>query len=203
MSANIETPQFFGKKGYTTGEKSLTFEQVSSLLRIMEDLTDLALFEVAVTGGLRRGDIVKLNWSNLDFSTGKLSFHEQKKKRVHTVFLPQKTLQTLKMLRNANPDDFWIFTGFSEKRHGRGHMSERTAYDRFQEYLVKAGIQTEADRRPFHALRSTCIKLCQKKGWTIEQTAKHVGDTVRVIQEHYNTPSEEEMKAATESKPLI
>jgi hypothetical protein len=66
-------------------------------------------------------------------------------------------------------------------------------------YLKRAGL----GNRPFHALRATCIKLCQSKGWTPEQTAEHVGDRISTIQAHYLTPSVEEMKAVVSARVLI
>ena len=68
-----------------------------------------------------------------------------------------------------------------------------------QFYLDRAGLP----RRPIHARRATCIKLCQGRGWSAEQTAELVGDEVKTIQEHYLTPSVEEMRAVMEDKPVI
>jgi integrase len=75
----------------------------------------------------------------------------------------------------------------------------RTAYTRLQKYCDKAGIP----RRPFHALRATCIKRCQAAGWSIEQVAKLTGDTIAVIQEHYSWPSSSEMQEVAMEKPVI
>ncbi|MCG2825156.1 MAG: hypothetical protein L6265_01035 [Thermoplasmatales archaeon] len=71
--------------------------------------------------------------------------------------------------------------------------------NRFQKYLVVAGVES----KPFHALRATCIKLCQRGGWSVEQAAKLVGDTIRVVQEHYTTPSNEELKQVARERPII
>lgn len=57
--------------------------------------------------------------------------------------------------------------------------------------------------RPFHSLRATCIKLAQWKGWTPEQVAKLTGDSIRVIQQHYSTPSRDEMQKVATEKPLL
>lgn len=188
---------------YRTGEKSLTSNQVDKLFQVIENFTDLVFFRLAVSSGFRRGDIVILRWKDVNFDKGCISFQEQKKDRIHTVFLSESVLMDLKRLRNQNPNEYYLFPGGSEKKRGRGHISSKTAYNMYQEYLVKAGIQGKDDRRPFHSLRSTCIKLCQKAGWSAEETAKHVGDTVRVIQEHYSTPSDEEMREAARSKAII
>jgi len=46
-------------------------------------------------------------------------------------------------------------------------------------------------------------KLCQRRGWSVEQAAKLVGDTIRVVQEHYTTPSNEELKQVVRERPII
>jgi integrase len=77
--------------------------------------------------------------------------------------------------------------------------SGRTAHRKLQDYCDKAQIP----RRPFHALRATCIKFCQRAGWRVEEVAKLTGDTIAVIQEHYSTPSESEMQEAIEKKAIL
>jgi integrase len=89
---------------------------------------------------------------------------------------------------------------FPKENNVKKHLCSKTAYNMLQRNLSKLGFKENV---PFHALRATCIKLCQKAGWTPEQTSKHVGDTIRVIQEHYSTPSIEEMKSVTRSKPIL
>ena len=68
-----------------------------------------------------------------------------------------------------------------------------------QRNLRKANIPT----RPFHALRATCIKLHQAAGLTPEQTQRIVNDSLRVIQQHYTTPSDEEMKTVIRGVELL
>jgi len=191
------------RKKIKSGEHSLTSQQVQNLLEAIDDLTAKALFEVAVHLGLRRGDIVKLKWKDVDFESATLSFFESKKDRTRHVPIPPRVLRTLKMLKNSQDNEYYVFPGRSEKKYGKGHISDRTAYNWFQKYLRKAGIQGDYDNKPFHALRATCIKLCQKAGYTPEQAAKLIGDTVRVAQEHYSTPSDEEMREVVEKKELI
>src|SRR6056297_50938 len=188
------------KISYRTGEKSLTPEQVRKLLEIIDEFTDLVFFKTALNCGMRRGDIVRLRWKDIDWEKWCISFEEMKKDRVHTVFLSEEMLMELKRLRNQNANEYYLFPGRSEKKRGKGHISSKTAYNKYQMYLRKAGIQQQDEFRPFHSLRSTCIKLCQRAGWKREEAAKHVGDTVRVIDEHYATPSEEEMKEAAKTR---
>lgn len=187
------------KKGYKTGQKALTEENVKSLLESIGNLEHLALIQLGISAGIRREDIVRIKTKDIDFNKGTVVFYEHKKRRTKTVFPGTTSMNSLKMLKTINKKSEFLFPGRSEKKYGKGHLSGRQAYNILNTYLEKAGL----DKRPFHALRATCIKLCQKKGWTAEQTAEHVGDTIRVIQEHYATPSTDEMRQVASEKSLI
>lgn len=179
---------------YKTGRKSLTEPQVKKLLSVITDLKHLALFQVAISTGIRRSDIVSLKTGDFEQKTRKLSFYEQKKRRNRTVYLSDEVSTTLQMVINSEPKQDHFFPGSSN-----GHMSSKTAYNILQKYLKKA----ELEQRPFHSLRATCIKLCQKRGWKPEETAELVGDSLKVIQEHYSIPSSDEMSEVTKEKSIL
>ena len=184
---------------FRTGRKTLTEAQLNKFLSVITDINHLALFKLAVSTGLRRGDIVKVRVNGFDYDNKSITFYEEKKKRIKTVFIPESVANTIQMVLNANPREIYIFHGSSEKCHNKGHISSKTAYNIFQRYLKKSGLE----QRPFHSLRATCIKLCQKRGWKPEETAELVGDTLRVIQEHYTIPSDDDMKEVSKNKAII
>ncbi len=191
----------------TIGEYSLTKKELEKMFSVVDNLEDLVLLEVAVTTGIRREDIGhgmikrkrKSNWikiesgiriKDIDFSEKKLSFYESKKDRIHTVPLEESGLMNIRRLINSRgkqQSEFLIT------------YSGRTAYTKLQEYCDKAGIR----RRPFHALRATCIKLRQEAGWAEAKTAKLIGDTVNVVQTYYATPSFSELAEETRTKPIL
>ena len=177
------------RERYRSGEKALTQGQVGEFLAVVTDVRDLALFQIALTGGLRRDDIVNLKRDGVNFEDGTIHFWEKKKRRFKTIYLPSTTMNTIQMVFKAYPKEKGLLFPISSK----------TAYNRFQKYLKRAGLPS----RPFHALRATCIKLCQLRGWSSEMTAEHVGDSVPTIQAHYLTPSKEEMRAIAREKPII
>lgn len=178
-----------------TGEKALTEAKVKKLFSVVTDLKDLALLQIAIAGGVRRKDIVAIEKNNIDYKNNSITFYEHKKRRILTVFLPRNVMNTIAMLDKSNKKSPYLFYS----KDNKGHIASKTAYNILQKYLVIAGIESI----PFHALRSTCIKLCERRGWTEQQTAKHTGDTVRVIQEHYLTPSVEEMKEVAQDKAIL
>lgn len=189
----------YSRKSYKTGQHALTEEELDKLLSVTDDFVVEVAFRLGVATGLRREDLASLMWKDVRFNESRIVFFEQKKRRTKEVYLSESMLNRLRQLRNMFPDEHYLFPGGSDVKYGKGHLSGKTLYNKLQQYCVKAGIRT----RPFHALRATCVKLCQKRGWTIEQTAEHVGDTIRVVQEHYATPSLDEMKATVNERALL
>lgn len=189
----------FSREQVTSGEHSLTPEEASTLLNNCEDFTERMLIKIALTCGIRRYDISRLAWKDIDFEENKILFYEHKKRRSKIVYFDDNTKAELKQLRNIHKEEHYLFPGRSDKKHGKGHISDKTAYNILQKNLKKAGLP----QRPFHSLRATCAKLCQAKGWSVEQTAKHLGDTVAVVQQHYVTPSVQEMKVIATEKGLL
>lgn len=184
---------------FRTGRKSLSEANIDALLSAITNLEHSALIMLAISTGIRRSDIVRIKQADFDHETRKLSFYESKKRRIHTVYVPLNVANTLQMVKSANKKSIYLFPGNSEKKNGKGHLSDRNAYNILNKYLKKAGLE----KRPFHALRSTCIKMCQKKGWAPEETAELVGDTIAVIQEHYMIPSDQEMREVSKDKAIL
>jgi integrase len=176
--------------------QSLSLTQAKHLLSSIPDLGDMVLIELAINCGLRRGDIVSVKQADIDFETRTLKFHEHKKNRIHTVPFSEKMSQSLAMWMRMNKKSQWLFPA---RQKNSNHISSRTAYNILQRCLERAGLP----KRPFHALRGTCVKLCQKAGWSIEQVAELTGDSIPVIQQHYATPSDEEMREVANDKAII
>lgn len=181
---------------YRTGEKALTYEQVQALLSLKNlSLLEEGLLRLGLNGGLRREDIVGVRAPDLHDEDNSLTFYEHKKRRNHTVCLSLATVKVLNQIRKEYPS-IWLFPATDPKRH----IASKTAYNILQRHLVKIGVPTPW---PFHSLRATCVKLCQRAGWTETMAARHIDDSVRVVQEHYSIPSMEEMKQAMREKTII
>jgi integrase len=201
------------KDRYTTGEHALNQKEYLKLVAVIDHLEDEVMMKLAISTGIRREDlchgtmkrkridkttkkvidykvITGIKIADIDFEQKKLSFLESKKNRIWEVPLSDEMLVLIKKLINSrgkNQHEYLIT------------YSGRTAHRKLQMYCDKARIP----RRPFHALRATCIKFCQAAGWAPEQVAKLTGDTIAVIQEHYSTPTNAEMQAVVQDKPII
>jgi len=180
---------------YHSGEKALTIHQVQTLFQHITNLQDLALLKLTIAAGLRRSDIIGVKKADINFSNSTVTFYEHKKSRTRTVPLPPDCIITLRRWDHVNKSK-WLFPS---KYEANGCISSRTAYNILRKYTKAAGIPDV----PFHALRATCVKLCQKKGWTIEQTAKLIGDRVTTVQKHYSVPSDEELREVAQEKAIL
>ena len=164
--------------------ESLTLEEVRRLIRATDRIEIKALFELALTTGIRRDDIVKIDRHRIDFERGYLEFWEKKKKRNWRVFLEPDVLSTLRMYVRTLP----------KSQRELFKFSDRTGYTYLQKYLKKAGI-TKHIR--FHDLRTTFIRLSRKMGREIKYVMQQTGDSAEVILEHYDHLSDEEMSEIT------
>lgn len=175
-------------KPYRTGEFALTEKEYERILDACDSTEDECLIKFTVATGLRRADVVRVERQNI--RNGKVTYSEKKKGgRIREIYIGPKLQQVLSKYEKTIPKDQKLLFAFSE----------RTAYNKLQHLCDIAGI----DRRPFHALRATCIKRCQKAGWTPEQVVDLTGDTLRVIQEHYAVPSGQEMKELAGQKEIV
>ncbi|MDD5264673.1 MAG: tyrosine-type recombinase/integrase [Candidatus Bipolaricaulis sp.] len=174
---------------YRTGEKALTRKEYDAVLSVCGTLEDRVMLMLAVSLGLRRGDLVRVRVGNVDFKNHQITYLERKKgDRVRAVPIGQKLEQEIRMLIRTIPKGQDTLFSFKD----------RQAYNRFNSLCEKAGIGS----RPFHTLRASCVKFCQAAGWSPEQVAELTGDTIEVIQAHYATPSQAEMAETMRSKEV-
>jgi len=170
-------------------KESLTFEELQRVIAVCESLEDKALIELAVTTGIRREDIVAIELSNIDLERRTLTFWEEKKDRWWNVALEPEVVQTLQMFINQNPNRKLLFK-----------FSGRTAYNKFQALLKKAGITKHL---PFHALRRSFIRLSKRMGRDIRFVMDQTGDTARVIIEEYEGYDVDELAEMTQQDGIL
>lgn len=173
---------------YKSGEKALNRKEYEKLISVIDNIGDELLIKMAVTTGLRREDLCNVRIDNINLHDGLMTFHESKKNTDRHIYLNTDVILLIKKYLNTqrNRDKLFPYSG-------------RTAYRHLNHWCRIA----EIPERPFHALRATCVKFCQAAGWKPEEVSKLTGDTIRVIQEHYATPSDGDMKEAVTKKSII
>jgi integrase len=191
----------YSREEYKSGQHALDGKQIRELLLTFDNIQDKAMIALAVTIGLRREDLVNIERKNYDPIGKTITYHEKKKKRIRIIRIPsQETVQLLNMHLKTCRNSQWLFPSPKETGiYKNAHISSRHIYDIFNEHLDIAKIE----RRPFHALRASCYKLAQAKGWSIRKAAELLGDSLHVAEEHYNAPSRREMEEIAEEKPLL
>jgi len=184
-----------------SGELALSEEQVRQVLNATERQRDYHLLKLAVLTGMRRSDVVRVKWDNIDFDSNMVTYKEKKKGDTpHQAYLPNSYIGELHRFEGTDEtNNIYVIDGGCDKKYGQGHMSNRHAWNIFEAACKKAAVEP----RKFHALRSTCIKLCQKRGWSMEATAEHVNDQIETVKRHYLAPSREEMREYAEENPII
>ncbi len=166
----------------------------------LESYRDTVLIKLELALGCRRSDIVRIKWDDVKEEDFSITYKEMKKgDRPHTAFVSDDIMVMLKRHRGLSRGKY-IFPAVSTDKN---HLSDRTAYNILVRAMRRAEIIGKNKCWPFHALRATCIKNCQRAKWTPAQTAAHVNDTIRVIQEHYETPSMLERQETARDKAII
>ena len=190
---------------YRTGEHSLSATQVKKLLNTFDSIFEKAIIHLALGIGLRRKDVVNVKRNDYDEETGMITYFEHKKSKTRTVKIPSDEVRNtlnmyLKIRDLKHPNNKWLFPSpVNSEKFRLSHISDRQIYTIFNDHLEIAGIS----KRPFHACRATCIKMCELAAWKDFQTAALVGDKVSTIQEHYLTPSRSEMIEIADDKQIM
>lgn len=171
----------FPTKRFSRKSDSLTIDEQDRLLSVVETFEDLSLFEIELTTGIRREDIVGIEIGNIDLDNKKITFWEHKKRRFHSVPIAQSILPNLVRYLNSLPKGrkrLFMFTG-------------RTAYNKLQYYMEKAGIRKKL---AFHDLRRTFVKTAKRKGMSDKAISQITGDKLETISEWYANLDHDELK---------
>ena len=179
------------------GLVALTPEEVERVLEPVDVLEERALLELALTTGIRREDLVSIPLEGVDLDRGAVRFFEHKKGRNREVPVQGRALVDLRThVRKLDRGERWLFP--SPRKSG-AHQTGRFAWNIWNKWLRRAGL----DQRPFHATRATAYKLAKAKGWPVELAAAILGDTVRVAEAYYGTPTPGELAQIARERPLL
>ena len=191
----------YASNKYTSGEKALTRKEYDKLLLVIGNYEDELFLKMAVTTGLRRQDLASVKIGDIDLKEQMLYFHESKKNINRPIPLSDEIcLLITKYLHKTSgkpKDNLFSCTGTQMYRRFNGYDDNKKVHH--IGYFDKAGIAN----RPIHAFRATAIKWMKEAGYTDPQIMSITGDTLAVIQQHYMTPSMDEMRAAVKEKPIL
>lgn len=125
----------------------LSRTEVLSLLEAVENRKHLAILMLVYAAGLRVGEVVRLQPTDVDSDRGMLHIRQGKGRRDRYVPLSQVAREALRRYLRLNPTSGrWLFPG---QRPGR-HLSERSVQHVFARAKERAGIKKPAS---VHTLR--------------------------------------------------
>ncbi len=161
--------------------KVLTANEVIRFLTRAKEEGYYELFLLELGTGMRRGEILALKWSDLNFTTGELRIERQvnvfnkeqvistpkTKSSIRTIILPPSLLQILSDYKK-NVDSEWIFPSPLDNTKTRHPSAVRK---RMQIILERAGCK----KVRFHDLRHTFSTMALESGMDIKSLSSMLG----------------------------
>lgn len=182
----VKGVKFFSEKD-TLRQRILTADEEDRLL----DASSAHLkpiLEVALFTAMRRGEILSLRWSNIDFETREIKIEETKSGKSRTVDINSRLFDVLMKLKNENQNNQYVFINH---RTGKPYKKLQTSFNRA---CSRAGIEGLT----FHSLRHTAASRLVARGADLIRVKEILGHSTVKITERYTHSSREERKKAVE-----
>jgi integrase len=149
--------------------EDLTPEQLSNLMAALDEDHDIQaanLMRMALLTGMRRGELFKLQWQDVDFDRGFIHIRTPKGGKDQTIPLNQAAREVLE--HHPKSDSPFVFPG----RGGKQRTEIRRPIDRIRK---AAGLPK--DFRPLHGLRHTYASMLASSGqvdlYTLQKLLTH------------------------------
>ena len=160
--------------------KTLTADQLSAFFREARDSGVYELYYLDLATGLRRGELLGLKWTDVDFQHGALKIQRaisrqngkvveaplKTKNAYRTLPLSADAIDVLKAQKNRGGSSEWVFPSPTG-----GPMSPDSVLHMLQRVLKRAGLP----RIRFHDLRHTCASLLFAQGVSLKEIQAWLG----------------------------
>ena len=154
-----------------TKDDSLTMDQISALWKAADEDGHPhagAIIKIALLTGMRRGEIFKLKWTDVDFEKKFIAIRAPKGGRDETIPLNEHAENVLRSHINIGSD--FVFPG-------RGGRQRTNAQKSINTIKKKAGLPDNI--RPLHSLRHTFATILVNTGkvdlYTLQRLTTHKG----------------------------
>lgn len=167
-----------------------SYIEFEMLLKAIEEKDIKDLVQFAVNTGLRQGELITLQWKQINFQQQTLildnSFHITKSKKIRAIPLTIKALQILTE-RERTSNSQYVFTRFGKiiQQNYISHI--------FKVYVDKAGINSKLN---FHSLRHTFASWLIQKGVPIYSISKLLGHSDIKVTEIYSHLRPDDLRSA-------
>jgi integrase len=168
----------------------LTMEEISKLLRIVEDVRMKAIITLALATGMRAGEIIHLKWENIDFVTRFIhltntSDFTLKGRRSRSVPMNQSAID---VLRSLPVESEYVFGREKKLRRPVAGISRK-----FKWYSRKAGLSEQIH---FHSLRHTAASMLVQQGVPLSYIKDLFGHSSISVTQIYLHSSPEHLQSA-------
>lgn len=155
----------------------LSSEEVKLALKACTSIRDKAIIMLLVDTGLRRAELCKLNWEDIDISSGLVRVHRGKGGKARSVVMGVKTRRALLAYRreinpNNNTSVFQTIQG------------NRLTHNGLRSLLNRVGKRAGLHITP-HALRRTFATLSLRAGMNLLQLQAMLGHSSLEMTRHY------------------
>jgi integrase len=164
MSFKVEMPKVNNLK-----TEDLTMDQLSALIEAIDqdhDFQAANFLRMALVTGMRRGELFKLKWEDIDFDRGFIHIRQPKGGKDQTVPLNQAARNLLE--GHLHTDSPYVFPG----RGGKQRVEFRRPINRIRK---RAGLPK--DFRPLHGLRHVYASMLASSGqvdlYTLQKLLTH------------------------------
>jgi len=193
LGFKVQLPKFDNKK-----TEDLTPEELGRLLKAIEEEKDnphvAKMLKVALFTGLRRGEIFRLKWGDIDFEKGFIHLHDTKGGKSHAIPLNPSARDILKNVeRTESP---YVFPG----RNGGLRVDCK-----YQADPIKKRAGLPKDFRIFHGLRHVYASLLVSSGqvdlFTLQKLLTH--KSPQMVQRYAHLRDEALRKASNLAGELV
>ncbi|MBN1932310.1 MAG: site-specific integrase [Desulfobacterales bacterium] len=185
LSFHVQVPQVNNIK-----TEDLTKEQLNALIKAIDEEEDIQiahLMKMALMTGMRRGELFKLEWSDIDFNRGFINIHDPKGGRDQSIPLNEAAREILK--NHPQTESPYVFPD----KNGNKRKSITRQANRIKE---RAGLPK--DFRAMHGLRHVYASMLASSGqvdmYTLQRLLTHKSP---VMTQRYAHLRDETLKRAS------
>ena len=176
----------------------LTLEEQIALLeqpnpRYYTGQRNHAILRLLLDSGLRVAEVTSLKWHDFDLLTGKMQVKQGKKGRDRTLWVGERTLETLQKWRKRQANEAYRAPSYVFTTIEGGHLSPRYVQQMVKRYRERAGIDKQVTP---HTLRHTFATEILRETENIRLVQKALGHSCLSTIQIYTHMVDEEMETA-------
>ena len=171
----------------TTVKEVLTDENLEKLRDECENIRDLSLIELLISTGMRVGELVNLNISNLNFEDRSCIVLGKGNKEREVYFDAKTKLHLKKYISKRSDTNDALFVSLREPH-------QRLSISGIELIVRKLGVNTNINKVHPHKFRRTLATMAIDKGMPVEQVQKLLGHVKIETTMHYAMVNQSNVK---------